>query len=180
REATAETYREKFKKLGLEIDDEDAKQIQSTVNKIFEMPTEKIKLDDDFLKNVAGGNDSPSYEDIDTPGGDEPASSDKQALAWGIGGSVAAAAWLFSGVGCAIAASVYRKQKDKEKFHKCATASFHILNAPLLPVEVAAGVAFVLAAGAMMQHGLPASSPSGDPSKLVTHPVETIFGVNVE
>ncbi|MBR2735532.1 MAG: hypothetical protein IKE05_05005, partial [Clostridia bacterium] len=119
REATAETYREKFKKLGLEIDDEDAKQIQSTVSKLFEMPTEKIKLDDEFLKDIAGGDPPPSYN-IDTPGGDDVSSrrglsaSDKWSLGLGIG--IPVAAWLVSGVGYAIAASVYRKRKNKDKF----------------------------------------------------------------
>ena len=50
----------------------------------------------------------------------------------------------------------------------------------MIPAEAVAGVAIVLGAGSAMWHGMPVSEPSGNPLELVTHPVETLFGVDVE
>lgn len=158
-EATVEIYRKELKKFDLEITEKEAEQIQETVNKIFETPTEKIKLEDDFLKEIAGGKPNASSQGLSP--------SATAGMSAGI-----AAAWLGSGIGCAVAASVYRKKGNKDKFHKCATAAFHILNAPLLPLE--AGLAFTVASTGG------GSSANEDLKALFTHPVEHYLGVDVK
>ena len=176
---TTETYKDELRKRGLEITTDEARQIQNTVTKIFETPTEK--LDDEFLEDVAGcgGTDNNQY------GSNENASKTVQgssgsgyALVWGLGIGVPVAAWLASGIGCGVAASVYRKQGNKDKFHKCATAAFHILNAPLFPIELGG----VLAVSPIISESNKSvrDGATANIKNFFTRPVESIFGIDVE
>ncbi len=90
---TPETYRNEFKKIGLELSGEEANQVSSAVNKVFETPAEK--LDDEFLKNVSGGTESTEGDTVFKVG-----------IGLGIGSALA-------GVGCMIASKVYREKADK-------------------------------------------------------------------
>lgn len=55
--ATPETYKEEFKKIGLELTDEEAVQTAETINKIQNTPEEKLPkvLNDLSLENISGG-----------------------------------------------------------------------------------------------------------------------------
>lgn len=171
--ATPEAYQEELKKFGLEISEDEAKQIEDTVNKIFETPTEQ--LDDDFLKNIAGGVVSNDNTAINNENENVRAPSSSRGLPTGavvgLAVGIPVAAWLGSGIGCAIAASVYRKKKNKDKFHKCATAAFHIFNTPFLPIEA---IGVLAMAPELNQRDFK------DLGVLFTHPVESIFGLDDE
>lgn len=58
-EATPETYKEEFKKFGLDLTDEEAAQTEEMVNKIHSTPDEKLPkvLNDLSLESVSGGSD---------------------------------------------------------------------------------------------------------------------------
>ena len=128
REATSETYKEEFKKFDIEISEDEAKQIQDTVNKIFETPNEKL-LDDEFLEGVVGGGDSEYSPGIGT--------------AWLIasGGTLVAAA------GCAVAAFAYDKKGNYGASARCALAAVvlgmpTVLNVAFLTIEARREIGF--------------------------------------
>lgn len=93
------------------------------------------KLDDSFLQNIAGGGSGPISNE-NTENERLSAAPSSQGLSKGAKlGIGIGTVWLASGVGCAIAASIYKKKCDWDNFYKCGTAAFNILNAPLLPFE---------------------------------------------
>ena len=54
--ATAETYKEEFKKFGIDLSAEEAKKVEEETKKYLSMPPEKLqKLADDALGGIAGG-----------------------------------------------------------------------------------------------------------------------------
>ena len=54
--ATAETYKEEFKKFGIDLSAEEAKKVEEETKKYLSMPPEKLqKLTDDALGGIAGG-----------------------------------------------------------------------------------------------------------------------------
>ena len=114
-EATAETYKEEFKKFDIELSDDEANQIKDTISKIFKTPTEE--LNDEFLKDVAGG----GYDYIDNKNKmnqqmSQGTSSSVVGVdkAIGIGVAAASTLWLASAIGIRIAGKVYEKKADIE------------------------------------------------------------------
>lgn len=58
--ATPETYKEEFKKIGLELTDEESTQVADMIDKIQHTPPEK--LEDLSLENISGGNRTENVE----------------------------------------------------------------------------------------------------------------------
>lgn len=91
-QASPETYKERFKKFGLEFSDDEAKVIQKTVTKAIDTPTEK--LDDSLLESITGGGKGAVI-----------------GVALGaIGGGVAVE---LGGLGCMIAAHIYAAKAER-------------------------------------------------------------------
>ena len=126
-EATAETYKEEFKKFDIELSDDEANQMKDTIVKIFKTPTEELR--DEFLKGVSGG----GYDDIDndnarigaqvsqgTSSGQLSGTSSSELSEGGIVGAVlgtiggiAVGVWGITTAGYAIASAVYKKKAEK-------------------------------------------------------------------
>ena len=140
-EATPETYQEEIRKLGLELSIDEAAQIQNTVNKIFETPAEK--LEDEFLKQIAGGkrNDNASIDKSLRHQNDNAvvAKSSKGSTSTVSAGDVAGTAFFatlgasaLAGCGCAIAAFAYEMKGNAHARDKCGFAATALLGVPVL------------------------------------------------
>ena len=129
-EATAETYKEEFKKFDIELSDDEANRMKDTIIKIFKTPTEE--LTDEFLKDVAGGSvyGGSFYKNIsnknknminqpESQGAPQSSSSSGISVegAIGIGAAAVGIAWATSITGFAIAGAIY-KQKAVNEWNK--------------------------------------------------------------
>ena len=148
-EATAETYKEEFKKFDIELSDDEANQMKDTIVKIFKTPTEELR--DEFLKGVSGG----GYDDIDndnarigaqvsqgTSSGQLSGTSSSELSEGGIVGAVlgtiggiAVGVWGITTAGYAIASAVYKKKAEKYRSKDLATANKYLYKSDELRDE---------------------------------------------
>ena len=123
-EATAETYKEEFKKLDIEFSDDEANRIKDIISKIFKTSAEE--LTDEFLKDVSGGftkydtNNKYDAPDIKKPmtssaPSGTPSSGVNFDAVFGIGAAAVGIAWATSIVGFAIASAAYRQKAEHER-----------------------------------------------------------------
>ena len=136
-EATAETYKEEFKKFDIELSDDEANRIKDTIIKIFKTPTEE--LNDEFLKDVSGGG---VPTDADKNKMNQQTSQGKSSRGVGVVGAVGIGTlavgtlWLASAVGLKIAGKIYSKTGNYAKASRC---NDMLLGMILLPAFAAAG-----------------------------------------